>query len=378
MPGAEKVALIGYGLWQRDFGATPDIVGKAVRINGTPATIVGVMPQGFAFPQNEQLWIPLFSEFPVRPRNDPRNVNPSIVALLRSDVSLDQANAEVATFARHVAETYPETSQQFNQGQVEPLLETYTPIPLRGTLLTMLAFCVGVLLIGCVNVMNMQFARATLRSRELAIRSSLGAGRWRIVRQLLTESVIVALLGAVGGILLAFWGADLIWLGIPPESNTPYYIRWSVDGWTMLYTVVVSVVVGILFGLAPALEATRGSIQASLKEGGRGGVSAHRHRLRSGLVVAEVALSLILLVGASLFVRSFVNAYNSSAGFDTAPLMTLRFAMPNERYPGPSPKARRCSWNPWPVCPISPSGTRPISTSPCKARPSSPPPARRM
>jgi len=174
-PGAEKVALIGYGIWQRDFGGTADIVGKALRINGTPATVIGVMPRGFAFPANEELWIPLYSEFPVRERNDPRSINPAVLALLKTGVSLDQANAEVSTFAKRFAAAYPETNKQFDAGLVEPLLKTFTPLQLRGTLLTMLAFCVGLLLIGCVNVMNMQFARATLRARELAIRSSLGA-----------------------------------------------------------------------------------------------------------------------------------------------------------------------------------------------------------
>jgi hypothetical protein len=177
------VAIIGHALWQRDFGGAPDIVGKGVRINGVPATIIGVMPQGFAFPVNEELWIPLFSEFPVRERNDPRANAPAVLGLLRQDVSLDQASAELEGIARRFAEAYPTTNKAFSSAQVEPLIKTFTPLPLRGTLLTMLAFCVGVLLIACVNVMNMQFARATLRAKELAVRSSLGATRARLVRQ---------------------------------------------------------------------------------------------------------------------------------------------------------------------------------------------------
>src|SRR2546426_40425 len=166
LPGAEKVALIGYGVWQRDFGGTPDIVGKALKINGTPATVVGVMPKGFAFPINEEWWVPLFREYPVRGRSDPRVTNPSVLALLKRGVSLDQANAEMTIVAKQLADAYPDPNKQFNTGKVEPLLKTYTPLPLRGTLVTMLAFCVGVLLIGCFNVMNMQFARATLRAEE--------------------------------------------------------------------------------------------------------------------------------------------------------------------------------------------------------------------
>src|SRR5260370_6775464 len=202
-PGAEKVALIGYGIWQRDFAGSSDVVGKGVRINGKPATIIGVMPKGFAFPTNEELWIPLYSEFPTKPRTDPAANNPSVLGLLKPGVSFDQANAEFTTLARHFAEAYPATNKRFNTGLVEPLIKTYTPRPLRGTLLTMLGFCVGVLLIACVNVMNMQFARATLRAKELAIRSSLGATRIRLIRQMLAESLLVAGIGAAVGLALA-------------------------------------------------------------------------------------------------------------------------------------------------------------------------------
>src|SRR5215471_16775720 len=171
--GAAKVAIIGYGIWQRDFGGAADIVGKGVRINGKPATIIGVMGKGFAFPTNEELWTPLFNEFPPTTRKDPTANNPAVLGALRPGVSFDQANAEATTLARRFAAAYPDTNKQYNTGKVEPLLTTFTPRPLRGTLLTMLGFCVGVLLIACMNVMNMQFARATLRAKELAVRSSL-------------------------------------------------------------------------------------------------------------------------------------------------------------------------------------------------------------
>src|SRR5262245_9627199 len=155
--GAEHVAIIGYGIWQRDFGGAQDIVGRHVRINGKPATIVGVMPKGFAFPQNEELWLPLYPDFPPRPRKDPANITPSLLGALKPGVSVDQATAEFTTFAKRLAADFPDTNKQFNTGQVQRLIESFTPRPLRSTLLTMLAFCVGVLLIACVNVMNMQF-----------------------------------------------------------------------------------------------------------------------------------------------------------------------------------------------------------------------------
>jgi hypothetical protein len=164
------VLLLSHGLWQRQFGGDPDVVGRAVSFEGAPYTVVGVMPQGFAFPTNEQLWVPLFSEFPPRPRGDPQEISPAVVGLLKPGVSPDRATLEFTALARRFAAAYPDTNKDFNTGQVQPLIQTFTPVQLRGTLWTMLAFCVGVLLIACVNVMNMQFARATGRLKELAIR----------------------------------------------------------------------------------------------------------------------------------------------------------------------------------------------------------------
>jgi predicted permease len=220
-PGAPKVALIGYGIWQRDFGGSSDIVGRAVRINGKPATIIGVMPSGFAFPTNEELWIPLYSEFPPKPRNDPAANPPAVLGLLKAGVSVDTANAEFAAFALRFAKAYPDTNKQFTAAQVEPLITTFTPRPIRGTLWTMLAFCVGVLLIACVNVMNMQFARATLRARELAVRASLGATRGTLLRQMLTESLLVSTVGAAFGIALAFGSIGWLTASVRALDNPP-------------------------------------------------------------------------------------------------------------------------------------------------------------
>src|SRR5438874_2750162 len=245
--GAGKVAIIGYGTWQRDFGGTADIIGKGVRINGKPATVVGVMPQGFAFPTNEEIWIPLYSEFPPRPRNDPAANNPAMLGLLKTGISLDQANAEATTIAKRFAAAYPDSNKQFNTGQVQRLLDTYTPRPLRGTLWTMLGFCVGVLLISCVNVMNMQFARATLRAKELAVRSSLGASRMRLVGQMLTESLLIAGIGALVGIALAYGSID--WLSATVrnlENPPPSWITFDVDATVRLITVLSTVAAEVL------------------------------------------------------------------------------------------------------------------------------------
>ena len=334
LPGAEKVALIGYGIWQRDFGGTVDIIGKALRINGTPATIIGVMPQGFAFPVNEELWIPLYSEFPVRERNDPRAISPAVLALLKPGVSLDQANAEVATLAKHFAEAYPETNKQFNTGQVEPLLKTYTPLPLRGTLITMLGFCVGVLLIGCVNVMNMQFARATLRARELAIRSSLGASRSRLILQMLTESLLVTVVGAALGVGLAYYCTDLLSATVRNFDNPPpSWITFDIDGVVLAFSVGAMLAAAIVSGLLPAWMASRANVVAVLKEGGRGGTSRGTRLVMRGLVVLQVVVTCVLLIGSLLQMQSILKQQTIDYGYDTEGIMSARMGLMDGAYP---------------------------------------------
>lgn len=339
-PGAEKVAIIGYGLWQRDFGGEAGVVGKAVRINGTPATIIGVMPKGFAFPVNEELWVPLFCEFPVRPRNDPRNINPAVLGALEPGVSLDQANAEFSGFAKRFAEAYADTNKAFNTAQVEPLLRTYTPLPLRGTLLTMLAFCVGVLLIACVNVMNMQFARATLRAKELAIRSSLGATRARLVRQMLTESLLIAGVGALLGIGLAYSAVG--WLGATfrnLDNPPPSWITFDIDTPVLVITVGATILAAVVSGLLPAWMSSRANMAEALKEGGRGNTSFHVGLMSRALVVFQVCVTFILLIGSLLQVRSILKQQTIDYGYDTAGIMSARMGLMDGDYP--TPAARR-------------------------------------
>jgi len=339
LPGAEKVALIGYGLWQRDFGGSQDIVGKGLRINGTPATIVGVMPKDFAFPINEQLWIPLYSEFPVRERNNPRNVNPGVVALLKPGVSLDQANAEATTLAKRLSEAYPDTNKQFNTGKVEPLLKTYTPVPLRGTLLTMLAFCVGLLLIGCVNVMNMQFARATLRARELAIRSSLGASRVRLILQMLTESLLVTVVGTVVGVGLAWYCCDLLNATVRNFDNPPpSWITFDLDGPVLAFSVIAMLAAAIVSGLLPAWMASRANVISVLKEGGRGGTSRATRVTMRGLVVLQVVVTCVLLIGSLLQMQSILKQQTIDYGYDTDSIMSARMGLMDGAYPTPETK----------------------------------------
>ena len=203
-PGAEKVTILGHEIWQRDFNGDPNIVGQTVRINGKAATIVGVMPPNFKFPIAEQLWVPLYNEFPLKPRGDLEGsqVGPSIIARLKHGVSLDQANVEMIGLARRIAADNPKTNGQLVSASVQPLLNTFTGPQLRQTVYAMLGAVIFVLLIACVNVMNMQFGRAALRAKELAIRGALGATRGRLVRQMLTESFLIA---AFGGVSACSW-----------------------------------------------------------------------------------------------------------------------------------------------------------------------------
>src|SRR2546426_6427725 len=332
--GAEKVALMGSGLGQRDFGGTPDIVGKALHINGTPATIIGVMPKGFAFPVNEELWVPLFREYPVRERGDSRVVNPSVLALLKRGVSLDQANAEMTMVAKQLADAYPNTNQQFNTGKVEPLLKTYTPLPIRGTLLTMLAFCVGVLLIGCFNVMNMQFARATLRARELAIRSSLGASRTRLILQMLTESMLVTVVGAGIGVGLAYYCTDLLNTTVRNfDFPPPSWMTFDIDGPVLAFSLAAMFAAAVVSGLLPAWMASRANVAAVLKEGGRGATSRGTRLVMRGLVVFQVVVTSILLIGSLLQMQSIRKQQTIDYGYDTDGVMTARMALMDGDYP---------------------------------------------
>ena len=339
-PGAEKVAIIGYGIWQRDFGGSPDIVGKGVRINGTAATIIGVMPKGFSFPTNEELWIPLYSEYPVRPRNDPRAIAPAVLGLIKPGVSLDQALAEFNAFARRFANAYPDTNKQFNTGLVEPLIKTFTPRPLRGTLLTMLGFCVGVLLIACVNVMNMQFARATLRAKELAIRSSLGATRIRLIRQMLTESLLVAGVGALLGVGLAYLAIDWLSASIRNLDNPPpAWITFDIDGLVLAFTAGATLIAAVVSGLLPAWMSSRANVVQALREGGRGNTSRGISVVTRALVVLQIVVTCILLIGSMLQLRSILNQQTIDYGYDTSGIMSARMGLMDGDYP--SQEARK-------------------------------------
>jgi predicted permease len=334
--GAPKVALISYGIWERDFGSARDIVGKAVRINGAPATVVGVMPRGFNFPTNDDLWIPLYTEFPLRPRNDPRAIGPAVIGLIKPGVSAEQAQAEFTAFARRFAKSYPETNKAFTAARVQPLIKTFTPVSLRGTLLTMLGFCVGVLLIACVNVMNMQFGRAMVRARELAVRSSLGATRTRVLRQMLTESVLLAAAGAVVGIVLAYFALDWLTATLRNMDNPPpSWMTFEIDFPVLATTVAATVLAVIVSGLLPAWLAVRANAAAILREGGRGTTSSRMSVLTRGLVVFQIVVTCVLLIGSLLQLRSLLKQQTIDYGYDTSTVLSARMGLMDAEYPTP-------------------------------------------
>jgi putative ABC transport system permease protein len=337
-PGAEPVVILGDELWQRRYQRDTSIVGRRVLINARPHTVIGVMPPNFEFPERQKLWVPL-APFAHDAKRTERGL--MTLARLKPGVTIDRAQGELTAIAARLAAEYPNDNDGWS-ALVQPLSELFIPDDVQLIIGTMMGAATLVLLVACANVANLLLARASVRQREISIRAALGAGRGRIVRQLLTEAVILGLFAAPLGAALAFVGLRWMDSAIPPD-DIPYYIHWAIDRRALVYTAGVSVLTGVLFGLAPAFQATRTNLHESLKEGKGAGVQGRRTRLRNALVVAEVALSLVLLVGASLFVRSFVNLQTRSGGFDTAPLMTMRFYMTGDAYETDESKALRAA-----------------------------------
>ena len=334
-PGAEAVVLIGYSVWRDRYQSDPAAIGKRVLLSGKPAVIVGVMPEKFAFPTNQKLWIPLA---PIAVDSPRQQRDLMMLARLAPGATQATADAELATIAARIATDHPDANEGWT-AYTHTLREEFLPPDVTLVIWIMMASVTLVLFIACSNVANLQLARAAGRRRELSVRNALGAGRGRIVRQLITESVVLSLVSLPLAILLAQVGTRLIESAMPPDQ-VPYYITWSVDWRTLVFSAGVAIATAALFGLLPALQASRGNLVDSLKEGTRGN-SVRRSPLRSALVVAQVSLALVSLVGALLFVRTFRNLNSYEIGFDPAPLLTMRFYMPGETYEVPDSKARR-------------------------------------
>ena len=336
-PGAEPVVILSHEVWQRRYQGDPEIIGRSVTVNGKPHAVVAVMPANFSFPENQKIWIPLGPTA----ESDPRTERELFAfGRLKPGVTVAQARAELASMAAALATQYPTTNTDWS-ATTRQLSEEFIPDDVRLVILTMMGAVTIVLLIACANVANLMLARASGRQREFCVRAALGAGRAQLIRQLLTECVLLGLASAPLGLAIAYLGVWLLDNAVPP-GMVPYYIHWEISPRIIAYTLGISVLTGLVFGLAPALQAGRLNLQEALRDGARGsGQSGRRARLRNGLVVLEVALSLVLLVGASLFVRSFLNLRSASPGFDTAPLLTARFFMIGEAYETLEQKAQR-------------------------------------
>jgi predicted permease len=333
-PGAEKTTILGYEIWQRDFGGDPNIVGQNVRINGRAATIIGVMPQGFKFPISEQLWVPLYNEFPIKPRGDASGLGPAIIARLKPGVSIDQANAEFVGHAKRLAKDYPKTNGQLVSASVQPMLNSFVGPQTRQIVYAMLGATLMVLLIACVNVMNMQFGRAALRAKELAIRGALGASRWRIMRQMLTESLLVAIMGGVLGVLLGYYAVSLLVRSVNSlPFPLPYWISFEIDGTVLGVTLAVTLLATIFSGLIPAWLAARANPAEVMKEGGRGNSSRLVSVITRVLVVAQIAFTAALLIGASLQVKSIRNQTTVNYGYDEEGVYSARMGLFEGDYP---------------------------------------------
>jgi putative ABC transport system permease protein len=338
-PGAERVIILGYEIWKRDFNGDANVVGQSVRVNSKPATIIGVMPPNFKFPNFEELWTPLYNQFPPIPRGQlvigPNNAAPSVMGRLKPGLTLDQANAEFVNLAGQLAREYPKTNQNFTSATVQPLANSLIGVQFRQTVWAMLAAVILVLLIACVNVMNMQFGRAALRAKELAIRGALGATRWRLVRQMLTESLVVAVLGAVSGVLLAYWSVDLLTRamdGLPSGFALPYWVRFTIDARVLAFVVGITFVTTIGSGLVPALVSAHSNAAEMMKEGGRGNSSRLVNIITRLLVIGQIALTAALLIAATLEIRSIRNQLKLDYGYDENAIYTARMALMEGAY----------------------------------------------
>jgi putative ABC transport system permease protein len=343
-PGRDRVVILSHALWQRRFGSSLEIIGKTIALDGNTYAVVGVMPTGFVFPgmtgvlfgfffsRPADVWLPLAMSADVLKTRSDHSL--FAVARLKPGVSLAQAGAEMDALTQRIEQANPGNLMGTHARLLA--LREQSIGGVRSGLLVLVTAVAFVLLIGCANVANLLLARAAARQREIAIRVALGATRLQVIRQLLTESVALAVLGGALGTLFAVWGVELLVnrVGETVALTTPGWNEIRIDGRMLAFTLLVSLGTGILFGLVPALQATKPDINESLKEGGRSATEGYRrNRFRSSLVVAEMALALMLLIGAVLMLQSFLRLQRVNAGFNASRVITMELSLPESRYP---------------------------------------------
>ena len=329
-PGSDEVAVITHSLWQRRFGGDPNILNKTLLLSGHKLTIIGVMPEHFNFPKGADVYAPI--AFTTERLANRQSHGYYVIGRLKPGVTIAGAQSDVDTIMKRLEAQYPKTNNSLG-ANVYPIVKD--TVRTYDTALWIMMAAVGfVLLIACANVANLMLARATGRRKEIALRTALGASRWRIIRQLLTESLIVALIGGIVGTFVAFWGIDALRVANPGEvaKFAPGWHNFGINLPVLFFTLVLSFISGIVFGLAPAWQVSKPDLNNALKEGGRQS-SSGSHRLRGSLVVVEMALSLVLLVGAGLLVRSFLALMKTDPGFNPDSVLTMNLILPRTKYP---------------------------------------------
>lgn len=327
--GNSHVVLLSHRFWQQRHAGDPAIVGKSIMLDGRPWTVVGVMPPGFNFPDRGDIWVP-FSTNPQQEYRDNRGYAGAI-GRLKPGVTFEQGRDDLHRVDAELAREFPKENSEWRADvlSLRDDLVGNLRLPLR----IFLGAVALVLLMVCANVANLTLARGTMRSREVAIRTALGGSRRRLARQLLTESLLVATLGGIGGVAIAWVGVRLLRFAFPGDSP-PFYVQLGLDGASLAFVAAITIVAGVLFGTLPALRGSRVDLNASLRDGARAGSGAQRSRLRAALVIGEVALSVVLMVGASLLMRSYRNLAQTPLGFDEQGILSARYVLPrNAGYP---------------------------------------------
>jgi putative ABC transport system permease protein len=335
-PGADPVVLIGYELWKRRYAGDPDVLGEVLRVNGQPATIVGVMAEGMKFPEDTDIWAPFIPGDAEKQRN---------ARVLRAFGRLSdgaehrQAQTEMNSIAQQLIAAYPDMTRDLVGVEVETFTDRFIGGAGRAMFLTVMGAVVFVLFIACANVANLLLSRSTARAREVAVRMAIGATRWRVVRQLLLESLVLSVIGGGIGLLFAVAGVRAFGVAMQ-EGGLPYWVVFDVDYVVFAYVAAICVLTAMLFGLAPALYVSNTSGSAVLKEGARGSTRSPRiRRFGTAMVLTELTLTTTLLVGAGLMIRSFMTLYSVDLGIRVDGLMTMRLRLPDSKYK--TPDARR-------------------------------------
>ena len=328
-PGAAPVVILAHDLWRSRYDLSPAIIGKTIRINGVPRTVIGIMPPGFHFPRATELWMPLIPAGKWQ-RREYRHL--TVFGRLANGANLSSATAELTILARHLESAYPDTNEGIGI-QAETYNDYFTSRNTRLIYFSLMGAVAFVLLIACANVANLLLARAGVRAREVSIRSALGAARNRVIRQLLVESVCLAGLSGALGTLLGFWGVQVFRANLNPDDSHSY-LSFSMDYRVLVFLVGITILTGVVFGLVPALRLSNVDINLALKEGGQASGTSSRSRFLSAvLVMGEIAMTFVLLVGAGLMIRSFLNMTQTPIGADTHNILSMDIILRAAKYP---------------------------------------------